>query len=90
MKELKEYFGTVTQKGQVTIPAEVRKLLGVKPRDKVVFRIAEGKVELGAPIMTLEETFGSVTPKQRPEDFKKLRDMAIQEHVQSVMQEMED
>lgn len=88
MKEPKEYIGTVTQKGQVTIPVEVRRLLGVKPRDKVVFRITEGRVELGAPLMTLEETFGSVRPRQAPEDFKKLRDSAIEEHVRNVIEEM--
>lgn len=32
--------------------------------------------------MSLEEAFGSVTPIQRPEDFKQLRDVAIEEHVE--------
>jgi prevent-host-death family protein len=32
--------------------------------------------------MSLEEAFGSVTPIKRPEDFKQLRDVAIEEHVE--------
>ena len=30
---------SVSPKGQVTIPVEIRRLLGVKPKDKVVFRV---------------------------------------------------
>lgn len=32
------YTATVTQKGQVTIPVDIRKMLGVKPYQKVAFR----------------------------------------------------
>lgn len=39
MIEGKEYIGTVTSKGQVTIPIEVREQLGLAPLDKVVFRV---------------------------------------------------
>ena len=42
MKEVEEYIRTVTTKGQVTIPAEVRRLLEVEPGDKVMFRVTEG------------------------------------------------
>ncbi|MGA1794646.1 MAG: AbrB/MazE/SpoVT family DNA-binding domain-containing protein [bacterium] len=36
----------VTQKGQVTIPLEIRKKLGIKPGDEVVFIEDAGKVVL--------------------------------------------
>ena len=36
---------TVTSKGQVTIPLEIRKLLGIQPGDRVVFyRSEDGRV----------------------------------------------
>lgn len=36
--------GTVSSKGQVTIPKEIRKILRVEPSDKVVFTpLGEGK-----------------------------------------------
>ncbi len=44
--EVGEYIGTLTPKGGVTIPVEVRRRLKVKPKDKVIFRVQEGKVEL--------------------------------------------
>lgn len=34
---MKELVTTLTQRGQVTVPAEVRGLLGVKPRDRQAF-----------------------------------------------------
>lgn len=90
MSKTNEHIRTVTTKGQVTIPVEIRRLLGVKPQDKVVFRITDGKVELRPSKMTLESTFGAVTPQNRPEDFKRLRDVAIQEHAQNVIDRMKE
>ncbi len=66
---MKEITTTITQRGQVTIPAEVRRVLGVKPRDKVTFTILEGEVRLSPVTLTLESAFGSVKPSKRPEDF---------------------
>ena len=88
MKPVEEHVRAVTTKGQVTIPAEVRRLLGVRPHDRVVFRVTDGKVELHPASMTLESTFGAVTPRKRPEDFKELHDIAIEEHAQSVIEKM--
>ncbi len=38
---MKEIVSTITSKGQVTIPAEVRRHLGLKTRDKISFVIEE-------------------------------------------------
>ncbi|MEM2922547.1 MAG: AbrB/MazE/SpoVT family DNA-binding domain-containing protein [Nitrososphaerota archaeon] len=40
---------TVSEKGQVTIPKEVRDHLTIKPGDKVLFVIEDGKVSLTKP-----------------------------------------
>jgi antitoxin PrlF len=88
MEALEEYMGTITSKGQVTIPVEVRRILGVKPRDTIVFRVKDGRVELQPPTMTLEEAFGAVKPLDRPEDFEKLKEQALDEHVRQVLEEM--
>lgn len=78
---LREFTGKLTSKGQVTIPQEVRQLLGVKPHQAVVFRVEHGRVELLPGAITLEEAFGAVPPLSKPENFKKLRHAAIEEHV---------
>lgn len=38
------YTTTLTQKGQVTIPIEIRKYLGIKPREKVTFKRVNGQI----------------------------------------------
>lgn len=40
------YTATVTQKGQVTIPLEVRKYLGIKPREKVTFARVKDQITI--------------------------------------------
>ncbi|MGH2531474.1 MAG: AbrB/MazE/SpoVT family DNA-binding domain-containing protein [Thermomicrobiales bacterium] len=64
---MKEIISTITSKGQVTIPSEVRKELGIGTRDKIAFVIDEGAVHL-RPVKyaTLESVFGSIPPLDRP------------------------
>ena len=47
---MKEIISTISSKGQVTIPAEVRKRLGIKQGDKLAFVIEDaGGVRLEPP-----------------------------------------
>jgi AbrB family looped-hinge helix DNA binding protein len=63
----------MTQRGQVTVPSEVRRLLGLKPKDKVAFSIDQDKVQLKPARFTLESLTGSVKPLKRTDgDFKKI------------------
>jgi antitoxin PrlF len=78
-KQGRQFIATVTSKGQVTIPAEVRQQLRLSPQDKVIFRIEGSRVELEPLPMTLEDAYGSVTPLNRPEDFESLRRIAREE-----------
>ena len=79
---VQEHHGTVTQKGQVTIPLAVRRLLDVKPRDRVVFRVTDGRVEILPARITLEAAYGAVKPLTRPENWQALRQRAREERGQ--------
>jgi len=62
-RERKEYISALGAKGGITLPVEVRRLLKVKPHDKIVFRVQDQKVEVApATVMSLEEIAGSVPP----------------------------
>jgi len=63
----------LTQKGQVTIPAEIRHRLGLKPKDVVRFEIEGDEVKLKPATSQLLAGFGAVTPRQKPEDWRKVR-----------------
>jgi antitoxin PrlF len=52
---MKEFVSTINSKGQVTIPADVRRQLGVGSADKVAFLLTEaGTVDLRPVRFTLE------------------------------------
>ena len=51
---MKELVKTVTSKGQVTIPVEVRRLLGIAPRAKVALIVEDSQVRL-APASSIVE-----------------------------------
>ncbi len=67
---MKEFTASVTERGQVTIPAVVRKALGLKHRDKVVFAIEDGTVVLKKPRFTIETAYASIKPLGSPEDWE--------------------
>jgi len=90
MTILQEHVRSITTKGQVTIPALVRDFLGLRPGEKVIFRIVDERVELVPAQMTLEDAFGSVKPIQQPEDFLVLRQVAREERVERILSEMQD
>ena len=75
----------VTQKGQVTIPVEIRRLLEIGPYDRVVFYVEEDKVYLTPEAETLQSAYGAVTPLHHPEDFQALRNQAIEDHVDQAL-----
>jgi AbrB family looped-hinge helix DNA binding protein len=85
LKIFQEYISTITSKGQVTVPVEIRRALGLKSQDKVVFRIVDDRVIVEPLPMTLEEAYGSVEPLQTPEDFEALRSAVREERVEKVM-----
>ena len=60
---MRQFTTTTTQRNQVTIPAEVRRTLGIKPREKVSFTIEDdGHVTIAAAEFTVETAYGSVKP----------------------------
>jgi AbrB family looped-hinge helix DNA binding protein len=58
---MREIVSTITSKGQVTVPVEVRRHLGVGANDKLSFVISdEGEVKLKAPrYSTIESLRGA-------------------------------
>jgi hypothetical protein len=53
------------------------------------FNQDENNVRLAPAKYTLETVYGVVKPLKKPEDFKKLKQIAIKEHVEKIIEEME-
>lgn len=75
------YLLPVSQKGQITIPVEVRKLFDLEEKKKVLLEILdENRVAFKAPKMSLKQVFGSVKPIRK--SFGDIRKIAKEERVE--------
>jgi antitoxin PrlF len=82
---------TVTERGQATIPAEVRRILNIRPRDKITFVIEDGEVKVRAAEFTVETAFASVKPVRPvdgPVDIDQLIDDAKAEKATKTIRKM--
>ena len=88
---MREFTAATTQRNQVTIPAEVRRTLGLKPRDKVAFTIEDGgEVRLTVATFSLETAFGSVKASANPEDWDEITRNAKDEKAARTVREMSE
>ncbi|HSE83382.1 MAG TPA: AbrB/MazE/SpoVT family DNA-binding domain-containing protein [Thermodesulfobacteriota bacterium] len=62
---------TVTQKGQVTIPKDIREKLGIKPGSSVRFKVIEGKcvVEKEVKENKIDKWVGYLKGKKRTDEL---------------------
>ena len=79
---MRELRSTLTSKGQVTIPVEVRRLLGLEPRDKVAFVVDDGQVRVERAGSVVERTAGifkSGLPPLSAEEMRRVAEELIAE-----------
>lgn len=66
-------MSAVTSKGQVTIPKEIRDMLGLKEHDRVQF-VKRGPDVLLKPVKgNILDLRGSIKPRNRPGNFEEIR-----------------
>jgi AbrB family looped-hinge helix DNA binding protein len=69
-----ELHSKITRKGQITIPSDVRNLLGLKKGDKIAFMVNKNrKVEIIKKSNVVLQTAGIVKSKLTPFTAKQLR-----------------
>lgn len=71
-------FSTITQKGQVAIPKQIRDQLNLKPFDRVHFTLKEGKI-IAEPTFSINDMLGIISSKKAVQ--KKEYKEAIKKHV---------
>lgn len=87
---MKQFTATITDRGQMTVPAEVRRALGLDARSKVTITLDDGKASIEPAKFTLETLRGSVKPINRPEDFEELERIVREERVATVIRELRE
>ena len=83
-----EFITTLTQRGQVTVPVEVRRLLGLKRGDKVACTIVDGRVQLTPIPFTLETAYRSVPPLANQGDFEEIVRVAKEERAERAVRSL--
>jgi antitoxin PrlF len=87
---MKEYMATVTSKGQLTLPADVRRKLGIKTGDKVTITVEGDRAELQRVKHTVDSVFGIIPalPGVETGDFDDLIEQAMEDHADWVVDRM--
>ena len=71
---MQEFETIVTEKGQITIPQEIRRIMGLHPHDKVIFALDGETVTIRRPSSKIMQGYGAVKAKNKPEDYQELRE----------------
>jgi AbrB family looped-hinge helix DNA binding protein len=82
---MKEIISTITSKGQVTIPAEVRQYLGIATNDKIAFVIDdEGTVRLRIPrYPTVASLRGAAGSLKKPLSWQEIQQTAYEDRIKA-------
>lgn len=87
---MRKFSSTITQRGQVTLPVEIRRKLDVNPGDRVEFTIEGDQVTVRPVKYTLESAFGSVPPLSEPMDFEEMIRTAKEDRAERLMRKLQD
>lgn len=82
-----DMVSSVSPKGQITIPASIRKRLGVKPRDRVMFVVEGDEVKIVPFRSRLEASYQAVPALDPPRTLEEMAEIAWAEHVQDIARE---
>ena len=75
---MSQLLRVVTRKGQVTLPVEIRRALGLKEGDRVAFVMETGQVRLEPVGSVVERTAGMLKGEQPAATAEELRQAAEQ------------
>src|SRR2546428_9491988 len=88
VKHMKNYTSSVSPKGQITLPLEIRKRFGIKPKDKVIVTVdGDDAIKIKPLRSRLAAGFGSVPPLKQPLTWKEIEEIAREEHARKVAAE---
>ena len=78
--------GVMTRKGQVTIPAEMRRALDIEEGDRVAFELVDDEVHIRRIGSVAECTAGILKGNEPPPSAEELREIAERAIAQDVIE----
>lgn len=85
---MKEIVSTITSKGQLTVPAEIRRTLGLKSGDKVVFQIEGRHVTLVPMTSRLAAGYQSIPALKEPKTWQEIEEIVAEERAERYAQQL--
>jgi antitoxin PrlF len=87
---MKRFTSSVSPKGQVTIPAEVRKRLRISPRDRVTFEVEGDEIRLVPGAFTVKSAHATVPALDPPMTYEEMERRAKEDRVSRLIAEMNE
>lgn len=85
---MKEFERSVSNKGQITLPLEIRRQFGIRPKDKVIITIDGDEVRvLPRAARRLKEFYQTVPALQPPRTLDEMTEIAHDEQAQEAARE---
>ena len=81
------YFSSVSPKGQITLPAEVRRRLGIKVRDEVAIEVDDQTVRVFPLRSRVLAHYQEAGVLPQPVDLDEMTRIAADEHAERVARE---
>jgi AbrB family looped-hinge helix DNA binding protein len=82
-----EHTSSVSTKGQITLPADIRHRLGIKPRDRVSLALEDGVVVVRPIASGLLAGYRSVPALRTPRSLREMTDIAAEEAAEEAARE---
>lgn len=74
-----EFLSSVSPKGQITLPVEVRRQLGIKPKDKVAIRLIDRHVTIEPAASGFLAAYRSIPALATPLTDREMTEIAAEE-----------
>jgi antitoxin PrlF len=84
----RKLVSTLTSKGQVTIPAEIRRHLGLAPHDKIAFVVEADSVRIAPTESVIQRTAGIMKNHRSAKTAEQLREAAEEAIAADVIERM--
>jgi AbrB family looped-hinge helix DNA binding protein len=84
---VREFESSLSPKGQITVPIELRRRWGLKPKDRVAIQVADEIVTLVPIRSPVDETYGVLPPLSQPLSVEEMTAIAADEHAEETAHE---
>ncbi len=78
---------SVSPKGQITIPIEIREQFDIKPTDRVEFKVIDNQIVIVPTKQKLKEVYGSIPARRPPATWKEVEESIREESADNVASE---